>query len=252
MPRSVNMYDEGRVQGRNFAASDNIQIISPGVITDGLVLHLDAGNYASYPASGTIWRDLSSQRNNGTLTNGPTFNANNGGFIVFDGINDTVDCGAVPEIGSLLKGLTVSAWIYPTRSATSIISDNGSSFNTGTFYLAQEDATNFSFSVYAAGRQDRVKSSSTYSLNVWYNLVGVWVSGSPVQIYTNGLETNGVRLSNTRTSLQNGNTNLFLGSRAGTVFYFKGNIPFFSAYNRALSPQEIAQNFNATRARFGI
>ncbi len=221
-------------------------------MTDGLVLHLDAANIRSYPGSGTAWTDLSGLGNNGTLTNGPTFNANNSGSIVFDGTNDTVDCGAVPEIGSLLTGLTISIWIYPTRAALCLIAENGTSFTTDTFYLAQENATEFTFSVYGGGFQDRVGSSYTYSLNVWYNLVGVWASNNPVQMYTNGLETNGSRVSNTRTSLQNGNTNFFLGSRAGTSAYFRGRIPFFSAYNRALSAAEIRQNFNATRGRFGI
>ena len=64
---------------------------SPNIITDGLVLYLDAANTKSYPGSGTTWRDLSKSQLNGTLTNGPTFNSANGGSIVFDGTNDYVD-----------------------------------------------------------------------------------------------------------------------------------------------------------------
>jgi hypothetical protein len=48
---------------------------SPKIITDGLVLYLDAANTRSYPGSGTVWTDLSRVGNNGTLTNGPTFNS---------------------------------------------------------------------------------------------------------------------------------------------------------------------------------
>ena len=58
---------------------------SPKIVTDGLVLCLDAGNPNSYPGSGNTWTDLSRGRNNGTLTNGPTFDSGNGGSIVFDG-----------------------------------------------------------------------------------------------------------------------------------------------------------------------
>ena len=67
---------------------------SPRIVTDGLVLCLDAGNTKSYPGSGTTWTDLSGRRNNGTLTNGPTFDSANGGSIVFDGTNDTVSIPA--------------------------------------------------------------------------------------------------------------------------------------------------------------
>ena len=83
---------------------------SPKISTDGLVLCLDAANTKSYPGSGTVWSDLSRGGNNGTLTNGPTFNSGNGGSIVFDGVNDYVDCG-VSNI-SLPINITLISWIY--------------------------------------------------------------------------------------------------------------------------------------------
>jgi hypothetical protein len=48
-------------------------IHSPRIVTDGLVLCLDAGNPKSYTGSGTTWTDLSGNGNNGTLTNSPTY-----------------------------------------------------------------------------------------------------------------------------------------------------------------------------------
>jgi hypothetical protein len=63
---------------------------TPPIVTNGLVLNLDCGNRLSYPTSGTTWTDLSGNNNNGTLTNGPTFNPNNLGSIVFDGVDDYV------------------------------------------------------------------------------------------------------------------------------------------------------------------
>jgi hypothetical protein len=64
---------------------------SGSVVTDGLVLNLDAGLPASYPGSGTTWFDLSGSGNDGTLTNGPTYSSSNGGSLVFDGSNDYVN-----------------------------------------------------------------------------------------------------------------------------------------------------------------
>ncbi len=63
---------------------------SPKIVTNGLVLCLDAASRKSYPGTGNVWRDLSGNGNNGTLTNGPTFSSANGGSIVFDGIYDPV------------------------------------------------------------------------------------------------------------------------------------------------------------------
>jgi hypothetical protein len=57
----------------------------PGIVTDGLVLSLDAANKKSYPGSGTAWTDLSGAGKSGTLTNGPVFSSDNVGIIDFDG-----------------------------------------------------------------------------------------------------------------------------------------------------------------------
>mgnify|MGYP006213918775 FL=1 len=67
-------------------------LYNPNIVTDGLVLCLDAANKRSYIGSGTAWDDLAGG-NNGTLTNGPTFDAGNGGSVVFDGANDYINLG---------------------------------------------------------------------------------------------------------------------------------------------------------------
>ena len=66
---------------------------SPKIVTDGLVLYLDAANTRSYVSGSTVWTDLSRVGNNGLLINGPTFNSLNNGSIVFNGTNQYVDCG---------------------------------------------------------------------------------------------------------------------------------------------------------------
>ena len=64
---------------------------SPRIVTDGLVLHLDAGNRRSYVSGSTIWTDLVNNSRTGSLVNGPTFDSSNQGSIVFDGVNENVD-----------------------------------------------------------------------------------------------------------------------------------------------------------------
>ena len=74
---------------------------SPKIVTDGLVLCLDAGDRKSYSGSGTTWTDRSGEGNNGTLVNGPTFDSGNGGSIYFDGGND--DCDIESSAVSILN-----------------------------------------------------------------------------------------------------------------------------------------------------
>ena len=91
-----------------------------------------------------------------------------------------------------------------------------------------------------------------YQLHTWYNLVGVWTPNQRIKLYTNGVLTIGTTQGSASPTLINGNTNLFVGSRAGTQYPFSGKISNTKIYNRALSDQEIQQNFNAIRGRYGI
>jgi len=71
---------------------------SPKIVTDGLVLYLDAANIKSYVSGSTIWRDISrSGASNGIIVNGPIFNSLNGGSISFDGVDDYIDISNAPQ-----------------------------------------------------------------------------------------------------------------------------------------------------------
>jgi len=224
----------------------------PDIVENGLVLHLDAANRRSYPGTGTAANDLSNTGNNGTLVNGVSYNSTNGGIFTFDGTNDTIDCGPSPQIGSSLTALSVEAVVRTTNAGLAIIAENGNAYTTDTFYLAQENATQFTFLVYGGGF-DRADANFSYSTNTWYHLVGVWASGKRAVLYANGnAASTPFAGGSTRTTLQNGNTNLFIASRNNGSFPFVGNIALFRIYNIELSPEQIKQNFNALRGRFNI
>jgi len=88
----------------------------PKIVTSGLVLCLDAANKRSYPGTGTTWTDLSGNSNNGTLINGPTFNAGNQGGIVFDGTNDYISIGSQNIVGTGTSPFSVELCIYNTKN----------------------------------------------------------------------------------------------------------------------------------------
>ena len=90
-------------------------IFFPSIVTNGLVLCLDAGNQLSYPGTGTTWNDLSRNGNNGTLTNGPVFNS--GGSMVFDGVDDYISTNtnsSLTQAGSI----QFTAEIWAKKSAS--------------------------------------------------------------------------------------------------------------------------------------
>jgi hypothetical protein len=214
------------------------------IVTDGLVLCLDAADKKSYPGSGNVWTDRSGRGNNGTLTNGPAFSGINGGSIVFDGSNDYVD---TPPIIASNSSFTISSWVYLASGAgsfpmiASVKSGGAISFfgiNIGTGAAG--------FNLYL-GTGIQTVNQNIPLINTWYNVVGVY--DGVAKIYVNS-----VLLSQSFAGPSNGFPQgvwIGNGSVAGNSFW-KGNIAQTSIYNRALSQQEITQNFNATRGRFAI
>ena len=231
---------------------------SPKVITDGLVLYLDAANPKSYPGSGTAWGDLSRGGNNGTLVNGPTFNAGNGGSIVFDGVNDYIST----PIQNLNRPCTFSMWVNLNSLSgfqTFFGQDTSQSITRGRFYFQKGGATtggiilnrvNFSI-VLSDGGIVPVNSNNVIVTNIWYNYTAV-LTTTTLSLYENGILQNTVNDSNT---FLTPNTTITLNSgyfNNGVVDYVKGKSSSFLIYNRALSAQEVLQNYNATKTRFGL
>jgi hypothetical protein len=211
------------------------------IITDGLVLNLDAGNPASYPGSGTTWSDLSGNGNNGTLVNGVGYNSGNGGSIVFDGTNDYA-ISTQNFIFSSNNPLTISVWIK-----TNSLTLDGAyyrrilSFNTN--YGISTTTTSVGW--YTAGVD--LITPVTISTGLWYKVDCIY-TGTQYQTYLNGVLANSFTSTFPATSSQ-----LWIGRfHSSNDGRFNGNIAQASIYNRALSASEVSQNFNATRSRFGI
>ena len=210
---------------------------SPRIITDGLVLYLDAANTRSYPGSGTTWNDLSRSGNNGTLTNGPTFSSANGGSIVFDGSNDYVNLGNPTSLNIL--NFTVCIWCKSSTFTNfqniifkgTNIAQYGILFtSTGDWYVQPNGPS----------------TSDLVSLNTWNYFVGTY-DGSQITAYRNGVQK--IQYVN---SQANYGTLVTIGADTVNNRYFNGNIAQTQIYNRALSATEILQNYNATKTRFGL
>jgi hypothetical protein len=218
---------------------------SPLIVRDGLVLCLDAANPRSYPKSGTTWSDLAGA-NNGTLTNGPTFDADDKGSIVFDGTNDYVNTGVNPSYSAV----TISCWFQYSDTYTSIVIGRWDNWNTaGSFRVP----ANGIIGVGGASGYDSMSpdSSLTLSAGQWVNTVFTY-NGSIYRSYHQGLAGDTISRSHTFSS---GLQNIWIGRRtsdASLANYYSGKISNVSIYNRALTASEITQNYNATRGRYGI
>jgi hypothetical protein len=207
------------------------------IVTDGLVLHLDAGNPFSYPATGvgTHWTDLSGNNNHGTLVNGVSYTENNRGSLVFDGVNDYVDCGS-PSIS--VGKITVNAWIK--TNAGSIIQHIVDSASNA-WHLAILDSNR----PYFYNGSTYHESAPALTVGQWYMITGV--QGETLDIYINGVLGQSIA-SNINVTTNNVN----IGRWQGGGRQYNGNIAQVSIYNRALSAAEVSQNYEALKGRYGL
>jgi hypothetical protein len=229
-----------------------------GIVTNGLVLDLDAAKRDSYPGSGTSWNDISGNRNNGTLINNPTFNPSNGGSIVFDGVDDRVDStvnNVVPN------SWTVASWLINTKTTgvAVFVAKSGEAPNYNqNFLLAWASTLNSRF--YISGKTttgiyySQCTSSFSPSTSSIYNVVGTFDSNTTIlSLYINGVLDNVKTIGVGFTT--GSNLPIQVGCSDGTsspANFAKGPIYNTLIYNRALSASEVLQNYNALKGRFGL
>ena len=229
---------------------------SPKIVNNGLVLSLDAANNKSYPGSGTTWTDLSGNSYNGTLTNGPTFNSGNGGSIVFDGVNDYVDTANSTGLNFTNTSGTVSLWFKTSVANTFLIAKNMDSTGGWGVLIDASGIPLFEAKNNASGASAFYRYVNvTGTNNVWHNIVAAFttstsvVANNTVSMYFDGVLNQSAL---TQVLVYGGNTagTIQLGRRTSGG-YFSGNISNVQIYNRLLSANEVLQNYNATKARFG-
>ena len=210
---------------------------SPKIVTNGLVLCLDAGNVKSYVSGSTSWLDLTPNQNVGTLTNGPTFNTGSGGSIVFDGVNDYLNLGNPSTLNIL--NFTVCAW---AKSSTFTNYQNiiFKGTTTGQYGIALNSSGDWTI------QPNTGFTGDILSLNTWNFFVGTY-NGTQITAYRNGVQKQQYSIAQSYFG-----SIITVGTDTVNSRYFNGNIAQVSIYNRALSATEILQNYNATKTRFGL
>jgi hypothetical protein len=217
----------------------------PNIVTNGLVFYSNAGLIMSYPRTNSVWYDISGNTNNGTLTNGPTFDSTSRS-IVFDGTDDYVNCGNGSSL-NILRTVTMELWFKVSTFGspwTNIFGKMNADGDVSTrCYSAFINSSGYvHFTTADINGQNYLDSTSFISTGVWYHWVGLIDRNTGVlKHYVNGV-LNATGAANTTDIVTNSDP-LRIGYQGNYYQKYNGNVSFARLYNRVLSESEILQNY---------
>ena len=226
---------------------------SPRIITDGLALYLDAANLKSLP-SNTIWYDLSGNGLDVTLLNSPSQSTN---YLAFNG---TTQAGYIPYDARLspTSQITLSAWVttdWQTTGNVRVLSKTES----GGYQLSINDISGqVGCTIHVGGTYRYCTVAKATVTSGWHHMLAT-CDGRYIKLYFDSVLVATTDLGSYMLLTYTYNNNLVIASEAGAgstnsiaANYILGSIGTVQIYNRALSIDEIRQNFNALRGRYGI
>ena len=231
----------------------------PNIVINGLVLYLDAANPKSYISGSTTWNDISRSGNNGTLINGPTYSSANGGSIVFDGIDDYVTNIGTTSTFSFIQNtavFTLNVWVKPSVLGTAMyfMGNNDGTTNAKGFFFGKLSNDRLWLAVtYNAASQFVIsyQPSNYFTDTNWVN-VTVSVNGSNAIAYKNGIRFGSPSSTIINFSTGDSQRTLAVGRVNNLGSNWSGNVAITQIYNRNLSDEEVLQNYNSTKSRFGL
>lgn len=228
-----------------------------GIITDGLKLWLDAGNPLSYPGSGTTWFDLSGNGNNGTMVNGvvPLSNA-----MQFDGVNDYVNLGSPIGLNVGLGDFSFGCWFKLNSSSNaSIFAKSSARSYIGRWFIIIEKG--YLVCVFQATSTTSYSYStpvSSYVNSGFHNAcITIKRSGNMI-VYIDNVVKYSVDISSTYNSDATSSDLALIGAYPNStgglpqVMPLNGSVNDNFVYSRALIAEEVRQNYNATKSKYGL
>jgi hypothetical protein len=231
----------------------------PKIVTDGLVLYLDAANTRSYPGTGNTWFDLSGYNHHAVMNNftGASpgslsgFDTNTS-LMMFDrhlgAADGTSNNVAVVTNTDILDNalceneVTIEMWVRATSYVCTALTRWTGSWEV--YYCSS-----LVFRTMGTGGNDgNTGVPHTTHLGKFHHIVSTH-NGTTRAVYVNGLL---VATGTNVVTAQNKTNSIAIGAYDNGQYAFVGAIPLYRLYTRVLTPQEILQNYNATKSRYGL
>jgi len=224
------------------------------IVTDGLLINVDAGFTPSYPTTGSTWYDLSGGTRNSTLFNTPSYSSSNSGSLNFS--TASLNYGTIPNIGTI-QNWTAEVWVKfnsTTTNQVAMVLGNQYNGSTSINFTIGTNGAPTSWNIQAGFFQNGWFTTTGFTpvIGTWYQVVGTY-DGTTIRQYVNGV-ANGGTVNITRTLQSGGEVRIMRrwDSTVNSNDLFNGNLAIARVYNKALEASEVLQNFNAQKGRFGL
>jgi len=260
---------------------------SPKIVKDGLVFYVDGANYKSIVSGDTTWGDITINEYDVNFVNDTQYEDVNKGSVRFDGTDDYAFrpyvSGDLYDI-NITSGITVDVWVKfdDVLDIYGSIVSFGRPYGNNTAGQYQWEMMKLNSNFPSAGGECRLlmavsnltenkvvnlitndgnfnPSTPPPQNGKWFN-IGFSYNYSPEDLvpYYNGEQVNGLFTGAGLTSppqipaVTYQDLNVGAASDSGGDFSMRGNIASIKIYNRVLTPQEVSQNYNTLKRRFGL
>jgi hypothetical protein len=239
----------------------------PHIVTDGLVLALDAANRQSYVSGSTIWNDLSGNGNHVTLYNTPVYFD---GALSGNGISSYGRTTNTLNLSGLSSITVISIWKQTTSTTGGMVYEHTANWNNNNNYsgvsyggfglssnsngtVTSENLNHHQLRGNVGYSGQNVMSPNTSNFQQ-YTTIHDFTGGTNLEtkVYINGNFVNGSSAGGGNNTSTFGDDYLYLWSRGGVSIFSPNSLSLIMIYNRILTDSEIQQNYNATRGRFGL
>lgn len=241
----VGFYSTSTVTGIRTLSTQRYIPVTDGV-TSEVQLWVDAGKSTSYPGSGTTWSDISGNNRHLTLTGSPAYDGSiGGGSLAFNGSSTYARAATTAFNKSNGQAFSLSAWLRPGRTSgqyqTIIANRSAFTFN----WILYQHATDGAISFHGSAQN---KSTYVPTVDAWVNVTVTVTTGQVMTLYINGSSFQTV----SGYTYATGAPSTITVGNYGNSEYWLGRISTIKLFNRTLSSSEASQEFNETRARYGV
>lgn len=247
--QSIRIYSGSTLTALEVAANygmmrSKYSTITSSLTASSLALHYDIGSGRSYGGSGTTITDLSGNGRNGTIVGGAAYSSSNGGYLTLDSGSKYI---SLPANIFNSTAFTLELWVYQSTQPTTAVLFASTGSNSTGFWGIGSNSGGYWFSTYNGSTRPGLGSGTSIT-GAWNHVVATRDASNNAALYVNGV----VRSSGLVTTAFASGTPLLGVNPINSSERLNGRISIARYHTAALTADQVLNNFNIHRDRYGV